>query len=138
VLLPLYPQYSKTTTGSSYNEWRRNFTSSPLRDVPVDYIKHYPGHPGYLDCFVAGINEAMTRFPDPRRVHLLFSAHGIPVSVVAAGDPYQEQITLTTRLIRERAAGICHGRFVTRARSAPGAGCSPPFMRWYPGWRRPA
>jgi len=102
VLLPLYPQYSKTTTGSSYNEWMRHFPSSPLKDVPSTYIRAFHDHTGYVDCFVAGVNETLKRFPSPQDVHLVFSAHGIPNAVVQSGDPYKEQIEETTRLVLER------------------------------------
>lgn len=102
VLLPLYPQYSKTTTGSSYNEWQRRFPASPLARVPVKYIQDFPDHSGYLDSFVGGINQTLARFPARDRVHLVFSAHGVPTAVVASGDPYKDQIELTTRLVLER------------------------------------
>jgi ferrochelatase len=102
VLLPLYPQYSKTTTGSSYNEWNRHLPASPLADVQSTYIKSFHDHPGYVDCFVAGVNETLKRFPSPREVHLVFSAHGIPTAVVQSGDPYKQQIEETTRLVLER------------------------------------
>ena len=102
VLLPLYPQYSKTTTGSSYNEWNRHLPSSPLAEVPSTYIKDFHAHAGYVDCFVAGVNETLKRFSGPEDVHLVFSAHGIPTAVVASGDPYKEQIEKTTELVLAR------------------------------------
>lgn len=102
VLLPLYPQYSKTTTGSSFNEWRRRFARSPLAGVPVKFIEDFHDHPSYLDAVVEQVNAALRRFPDPRQVHLVFSAHGIPVSVIASGDPYQAQVEATTRLVLKR------------------------------------
>ncbi len=102
ILLPLYPHFSKTTTGSSYNEWNRHFPSSPLAHVPVKYIKDYPEHAGYVDCFVTGINETLKRFPAPEKVHMVFSGHSIPNSVVASGDPYKPQIEQTMRKVLER------------------------------------
>jgi protoporphyrin/coproporphyrin ferrochelatase len=106
VLLPLYPQYSSTTTGSSLNEWRRLFTA----DVPV----HCPGHcrvhcietfyrnTMYLDSVVEKVNEALARFDDPIRPEILFSAHGVPMSVIEKGDPYQAQIEETVQLLMAR------------------------------------
>jgi protoporphyrin/coproporphyrin ferrochelatase len=98
VLLPLYPQYSSTTVGSSLNEWSRLFRDNvPVRTVPPFYQ-----HPMYLDAVVEKIGEALARFPAPERAGLVFSAHSVPMSVIAKGDPYQQQIEDTVRLLMER------------------------------------
>jgi ferrochelatase len=97
-LLPLYPQYSSTTTGSSLNEWRRLFTD----DVPVRGVETFYRNPLYLDAVVEKINEALSRFPSPTRPEIVFSAHSVPVSVIEKGDPYQRQIIETVQLLMER------------------------------------
>jgi len=102
VLLPLYPQYSKTTTGSSLNEWNRRFPSSSLSDVPVRVIREFYQHPSYIRSLVEQIGKTLSRFPSPQDVHLVFSAHGVPVSVIQAGDPYQRQVEETSRLVMEQ------------------------------------
>ncbi|MBI4463400.1 MAG: ferrochelatase [Acidobacteria bacterium] len=102
VLLPLYPQYSKTTTGSSFKEWRRRVARSPLAKVPVKSIQEFHDHPGYLDALVGQINSTLERFADPRRVHLIFSAHGVPTAVIDSGDPYQTQTEATVQRVLER------------------------------------
>jgi len=102
LLLPLYPQYSKTTTGSSYNEWRRRVVGTPLEHLPCTFIEEFHDYPPYIDSFVPLINATLARFPDPRGVHLVFSAHGVPTAVIAAGDPYQRQIESTSRLVLQR------------------------------------
>jgi protoporphyrin/coproporphyrin ferrochelatase len=99
VLLPLYPQHSSTTTGSSLNEWRRLFRS----DVPVHNVGAFYRHPIYLDAVIEKVEEALARFPVPERAELVFSAHSVPISVIAKGDPYQRQIEETVRLLMERA-----------------------------------
>ncbi len=99
VLLPLYPQYSSTTTGSSLNEWRRLFSS----DVPVHNVGAFYRHPTYLDAVIEKVEEALARFPVPERAELVFSAHSVPMSVIAKGDPYQRHIEETVRLLMERA-----------------------------------
>jgi protoporphyrin/coproporphyrin ferrochelatase len=99
VLLPLYPQYSATTTGSSLNEWRRQFPC----DVPVHNVGAFYRHPTYLDAVIEKVEEALARFPVPERAELVFSAHSVPMSVIAKGDPYQKQIEETVRLLVERA-----------------------------------
>ncbi len=98
VLLPLYPQYSSTTTGSSLNEWRRLFPD----DVPVQTIETFYRHPLYLDALVEKIDEALARFPDSGCPEIVFSAHSVPVSVIAKGDPYQRHIEETVELVMRR------------------------------------
>ena len=98
VLLPLYPQYSSTTTGSSLNEWRRLFQD----DVPVHCIEPFYRHPLYLDALVEKIDEALARFPEASRPEIVFSAHSVPVAVIAKGDPYQQHIEETVELLMER------------------------------------
>jgi ferrochelatase len=98
VLLPLYPQYSSTTTGSSLNEWRRLFQD----DIPVHNVGPFYRHPMYLDAVVEKVGEALSRFEVPSRAEIVFSAHSIPMSIVAKGDPYQRQIEETVRLLMGR------------------------------------
>ena len=102
VLLPLYPQYSKTTTGSSLHEWQRRFPASGLSRVPVKSIPEFYNYPGYIASLVERIETTLARFADPRSVHLIFSAHGVPVAVIRSGDPYQVQVEETVRLVLER------------------------------------
>jgi len=125
VLLPLYPQYSRTTTGSSLNEWNRHFSASCLGSVPVRVIQDFHSHPLYIAAIVERINRSLqklssagrdnttqsSRVEERRRrladnlpastrdVHLIFSAHGVPMSVIEAGDPYRTQVEATTNLV---------------------------------------
>lgn len=98
VLLPLYPHYSGTTTGSSLNEWRRLFRD----DVPVHCVEAFYRHELYLDALVEKVEEALVRFPDPERPELVFSAHSVPLAVIEKGDPYQRQIEETVELLMQR------------------------------------
>jgi protoporphyrin/coproporphyrin ferrochelatase len=98
VLLPLYPQHSSTTTGSSLNEWRRLFHE----DTPVHIVESFYHHPSYLDALVEKIDEALSRFSFPSRPQIVFSAHSLPLTVIAKGDPYQRQVESTVRLLMER------------------------------------
>jgi protoporphyrin/coproporphyrin ferrochelatase len=97
VLLPLYPQYSNTTTGSSLNEWRRLFSDG----VPVRLIESFYQNELFLQALAERINAALTRFAEPDRVELVFSAHSVPVAVIERGDPYQQQIEKTVGLLME-------------------------------------
>lgn len=101
VLLPLYPQYSGTTTGSSLNEWNRQIASSPLRHIPTRIIREFYADAGYLDSLAANIDRSLTKFPAGKEVHLVFSAHSVPVSVIEKGDPYQIQIETTVERLLE-------------------------------------
>ena len=99
VLLPLYPQYSSTTTGSSLNEWNRCYSPNGAR---MHLVKEFYRDPAYLDSMVAKINESLARFPSPADAELVFSAHSVPVSVIQRGDPYQRQIEETVELLMQR------------------------------------
>ncbi|MGB2604910.1 MAG: ferrochelatase [Candidatus Sulfotelmatobacter sp.] len=103
VLLPLYPQYSSTTTGSSLNEWQRLFRADlPLHGDPaVHNVGPFYRHPMYLDAVIEKITEALARFERPKQAKIIFSAHSVPMSVIAKGDPYQRQIEETVRLLME-------------------------------------
>jgi ferrochelatase len=98
VLLPLYPHYSSTTTGSSLNEWRRLFRE----DIPVHRIEAFYRHETYLQALVEKIDEALACFADPARPEIVFSAHSVPVAVIEKGDPYQRQIEETVELLMQR------------------------------------
>jgi ferrochelatase len=106
VLLPLYPHYSSTTTGSSLKEWRRRFVA----DLPVHTVETFYRNPLYLESLVEKIDEALARLPDPAAAHLVFSAHSVPLSVIEKGDPYQRQIQETVDLLRRRGGWPNHHR----------------------------
>ncbi len=103
VLLPLYPQYSRTTTGSSLNEWQRCFHGDGRT---VSLIQDFYRDPIYLDSLVEKIDEALQRFPFPAAPQLIFSAHSVPLAVIKAGDPYQQQIEETVALLMERGGWV--------------------------------
>src|SRR5271169_643494 len=100
ILLPLYPHYSFATTGSSLKEWNRNYTAK----VPVHLIDHFFDHPDYIAGIVERINSVLQQLPRPEEVHLVFSAHGLPMVLVEKGDPYPQHIEATVRLVRELGA----------------------------------
>lgn len=99
VLLPLYPQYSKTTTGSSLNEWKRHWKRTEPR---VSVIEEFYEDEAYLDSVVQMVNRILAEFDDPADVDMIFSAHSVPVAVVEKGDPYQRQIERTVDLVWRR------------------------------------
>lgn len=97
VLLPLYPQFSLSTTASSLNEWNRHYKSSKDKLV---IINDYYQNEKYIDAINERIDQSLGEFNDnAKEVHFLFSAHGVPVSYVKKGDPYQKQIEETVHLV---------------------------------------
>jgi protoporphyrin/coproporphyrin ferrochelatase len=101
VLLPLYPQFSKTTTQSAINEWNRCFKGNGW-NPRVRLVREYHEDPPYLDSLVAGIDGCFKSGEDLRDFDIVFSAHSVPVAVIEAGDPYQRQIERTVDLAWER------------------------------------
>jgi protoporphyrin/coproporphyrin ferrochelatase len=92
VLLPLYPQFSTTTAGSSLTAWhaeaRRQGLACPVREVPP-----YPTEPGFIAALAGHIDEQ--RAEERRPARLLLSAHGLPLKIVRKGDSYPAQIEST-------------------------------------------
>jgi ferrochelatase len=104
VLLPLYPQYSFATTSSSLKEWRRVSSQSrePSPALREAVIEEFHLHPQYIEALVRNIETALARFADRRRVQLVFSAHGLPLSLIARGDPYQCHVEETVAAVMAR------------------------------------
>lgn len=94
ILLPLYPHYSITTTGSSFNEWNRNYSGDKSKVV---LINNYHKNEKYIAAINQRIDESLQKFPKEiiNDVQLVFSAHGTPISLVKKGDPYSFQIKET-------------------------------------------
>jgi ferrochelatase len=100
VLLPLYPHYSFATTRSSVNEWNRQYKPT----TPVKIIDHFYDHPDYIAAIVERINSVLAEIKRPDEIHLVFSAHGLPLALVEKGDPYPKQIEETVQMVRELGA----------------------------------
>ena len=101
VLLPLYPQYSRTTTGSSLNEWNRRFQPNGW-NPRLHLVREYHADADFVDALAAAVDRSLAEFEDPAAVDVVFSAHSLPLSVVEAGDPYQRQIERTVDLVWAR------------------------------------
>lgn len=98
VLLPLYPQYSATTTGSSLKAWRETYSGGGRQTT----VCCYPTEAGLIEAHVRLIRETWEKAGSPANVRLLFSAHGLPEKVILAGDPYQKQIEATAAAVAAR------------------------------------
>ena len=95
VLLPLYPQFSTTTTASSLQEWQRAAKAAGIR-APTASVCCYPQLPGLIEALAALARETMAKAAPGISYRWLFSAHGLPKRVIARGDPYQWQVEQTT------------------------------------------
>jgi ferrochelatase len=104
VLLPLYPQYSFATTRSSAEHFRTVWDRRGLHHVPVVSIDQWHTHPGYLDAMVERIDATRAAMPngDGSPVHLVYSAHGLPMKLIEKGDPYQRQVEEQVRVLTSR------------------------------------
>jgi protoporphyrin/coproporphyrin ferrochelatase len=103
VILPLYPQFSISTSGSSFRiieeMWNQDLE---LQQVKYTLVPSWYDHKGYLAAMADLIAQELDRFEHPENARVFFSAHGVPVSYVEeAGDPYQEEIEKCTDLIME-------------------------------------
>jgi ferrochelatase len=98
IVLSLYPHYSVATTGSSLSELKRVLVSYP--DIRIHAIMSWYDHPFYIDALVEQINRGMRAFhASPADVHLLFSAHSLPVKFIQEGDPYVDHVMATIRAV---------------------------------------
>lgn len=96
-LLPLYPQYSSTTTQSSLDDFE-SVAHAIGWDVITVEIKHFFAHETYNRCIIERIKEALNT-DDPQNFDIVFSAHGLPQKIVDQGDPYQRQVIAHVDLI---------------------------------------
>ncbi len=98
ILLPLYPHYSYATTLSSLKEWKRLYR--PAAGAPNEtVIEGFHTHPLYVQAIAERIATSLTHFDHPDQVQLVFSAHGLPMSLIEKGDPYQRQVEETVRAV---------------------------------------
>jgi len=91
VLLPLYPQYSTTTSASSVKDWGRAAKKAGLK-APTSRVCCYPYEPGFVAGMAARIGEVAGGLKPGIAYRLLISAHGLPKRTIAKGDPYQWQV----------------------------------------------
>jgi ferrochelatase len=103
VLLPLYPQFSTTTTASSLKDWAQAAKTAGL-DKPTHTLCCYPDETGLVDAAVTHIRKTMENPAGGVRYRLLLSAHGLPRRVIQKGDPYQWQVERSAAAIVEKLA----------------------------------
>lgn len=104
VILPLYPHFSISTSGSSFRVLDRLWQTDPaLQSIRYTVIPSWYDCPGYVQAMANLIQQTLEQVEHPDQAHIFFSAHGVPVSYVEeSGDPYQQEIEASTALIMQR------------------------------------
>jgi len=125
VLLPLYPHFSSTTTGSSLNEWDRRFRGN----LPVHVVESFYRDKMYLESLIEKIDLALSRFSAPDRPEIVFSAHSLPQSIIDNGDPYQKQIEETVQLLMQRGGWPNHHRLCYQSKVGASKWLQPSLTR---------
>jgi len=94
VVIPLYPHFSISTSGSSFRELKKlRDSDDDFKKVPMRCVRSWFSQSGYLKSMVELISEQISRCESPSKAHIFFTAHGVPKSYVEeAGDPYKQQI----------------------------------------------
>ena len=100
ILLPLYPQFSTTTSGSSLEDWTRAAAKVGL-NAPTSAICCYPREAGFVDEIAGKLRAVLAEPRTGGKPRVLFSAHGLPKKIVAGGDPYQWQVEETAKAVVE-------------------------------------
>ena len=117
VAVTLYPHYSRATSGSSFNDLNRclkkRSSTFELRSV-----RHFFDHPLYIKALVEKIEQSLSTFTDRSKVQLFFSAHSLPQSFIAEGDPYLDHIQATVRLVMAQLSDVSH-QLAFQSRAGP-------------------
>ena len=118
VVLPLYPQYSISTTGSSLNRMNAILGDNGKRVPRIEVVRNWHDEPRYIAALARTVSEELAQFPDqdPSSTHIVLSAHSVPVSYIEAGDPYLDQIRQTVRLVMESSGVNTHTHSHFRAK----------------------
>lgn len=89
VLLPLYPQYSTTTTESAWKEWKR---TSVDWETPTQFVRSYPTQNGFLEAMKELTLPLYEKAKTHGRPRVVLTAHGLPEKIIKKGDPYQRHV----------------------------------------------
>jgi ferrochelatase len=117
VALPLYPQFSRTTSVSSLDELK-GFAAAAGMEMRA--VRGYPDHPGFIDALEARWRESAAKAIEGRdHVRVLFTAHGIPVRYARRGDPYLDEVAATARALRGRLPGGIEATVAYQSRLGP-------------------
>jgi ferrochelatase len=120
VLLPLYPQFSTTTTESSVNAWRKEARRQGL-NTPEKLVCCYPTELGFVGALATETQKAISavKARTTAPFFVVFSAHGLPKKIVDRGDPYVAQVSATVHAVVDR-LGLSEEQWVTAFQSRVG------------------
>lgn len=100
ILLPLYPQFSTTTTKSSFEVWEAK-AKNILSNIPTHKICCYPKNQNFIKAYGELTKEKIEQSTYGKDAVILYSAHGIPQDCIDDGDPYEEHVNITAQAIQE-------------------------------------
>jgi ferrochelatase len=109
VMLPLYPQFSSSTTASSFKDWDEAARDAGI-EVPARRVCCFPAEAGFVEGLASATRQGIAECGAETKPRVLFSAHGVPKKFVEAGDPYQDHVERTVAAIVEELAidGLDH------------------------------
>lgn len=107
IAVSLYPHYSRATSGSSFNDLERSLKKCSCT-FEVRYVRQFFDHPIYIKALVEKIEQSLAKFQERSKVQLFFSAHSLPQSFIAEGDPYLDHIQITVKLVMAQLSDISH------------------------------
>ena len=103
VVVPLYPHYSKATTGSCFSELRRAIGRVSGADgIDLTHVSSWFDQPGYLEALAESVRAGIEALGSADDLTVLFSAHSLPQSFIDEGDPYLDHIKATVAGVKER------------------------------------
>ena len=114
IALPLYPHYSKATSGSSFFDLQQQNRRHKF-NLPIREVRSWPTEPEYINCLVGRIREGLALFDEP--VQVVYSAHSLPKKFIDEGDPYVEEIRQTIAAVEEQTGEV--GKLCYQSRSGP-------------------
>jgi protoporphyrin/coproporphyrin ferrochelatase len=129
--VPLYPQYSLTTTKGAL-ERSRAAVERFARGARVWALASWPTHPLFVQAHAEAIAREIARFPDPRpeAVHLLYSAHSIPARLVTrSGDPYPKEVDASVAAINAKLGGRSPWSLAYQSKLGPVEWLGPPTLQ---------
>jgi ferrochelatase len=104
-LMPLFPQFSTTTTATCFDVVDETLAKLQWQPI-IRKVKNWPDHPAYISLLRATVDQAIAEAQSVRSlsrtpIHIVFSAHSLPMKIVERGDPYAEDIARTVRAVTE-------------------------------------